>query len=98
MAMDNAGFYKGNQLLTVKGMDMLFAPVQGYGMGWFVEPGHIYHGGANETFKTYVNIFPLREIGIVLLINQGYMLDHYISAPQIFEGVKPLYWDARLCR
>ena len=37
MAMDNAGFYKGNQLLTVKGMDMLFAPVQGYGMGWFVE-------------------------------------------------------------
>lgn len=90
MAMDNAGFYKGNQLLTVKSMDMLFAPVQGYGMGWFVEQGHIFHGGANETFKTYVDIYPLRDMSIVLLINQGYMFDHYISAPQIFEGVETI--------
>ncbi|MCL4274855.1 MAG: beta-lactamase family protein [Anaerolineales bacterium] len=90
MAMDNAGFYKGNQLLTVRGMDMLFNPVQGYGMGWFVEQGHIFHGGANETFKTYVDIYPLKDMSIVLLINQGYMLDHYISAPQIFEGVEAI--------
>lgn len=90
MAMDNAGFYKGNQLLTVKGMDILFEPVQGYGMGWFIEPGHIYHGGANEMFKMYVDIYPLRDMSIVLLINQGYMLDHYISAPQIFEGVEAI--------
>lgn len=90
MAMDNAGFYKGNQLLTVRGMDMLFNPAQGYGMGWFVEQGHIFHGGANETFKTYVDIYPLRDMSIVLLINQGYMLDHYISAPQIFEGVEAI--------
>ncbi len=90
MAMDNAGFYKGNQLLTVKSMDMLFAPVQGYGMGWFVEQGHIFHGGANETFKTYVDIYPLRDMSIVLLINQGYMFDHYISALQIFEGVEAI--------
>ena len=87
MAMDNAGNYKGDQLLSARGMDMLFAPVQGYGMGWFVEPGHVFHGGANETFKTYVDIYPLRDMSIVLLINQGYMLDHYISAPQIFEGI-----------
>ncbi len=90
MAMDNAGHYKGNQLLTVKGMDLLFAPVQGYGMGWFIEQGHIFHGGANETFKTYVDIYPLRDISIVLLINQGYMLDHYISAEQIFKGVEAI--------
>ena len=90
MAMDNAGFYKGNQLLTVKGMDMLFAPVQGYGMGWFVEQGHIFHGGANETFKTYVDVYPLRDMSVVLLINQGYMLDHYISAEQIFKGVEAI--------
>lgn len=90
MAMDNAGHYKGNQLLTVKGMDMLFAPVQGYGMGWFVEQGHIFHGGANETFKTYVDIYPLKDMSIVLLINQGYMLDHYISAEQIFKGVEAI--------
>lgn len=90
MAMDNAGIYKGKQLLSVKGMDMLFLPVQGYGMGWFVEQGHIFHGGANETFKTEVDIYPLRDMSIVLLINQGYMFDHYISAPQIFEGVEAI--------
>lgn len=90
MAMDNAGHYKGNQLLTARGMDMLFYSVQGYGMGWFVEQGHIFHGGANETFKTYVDIYPLKDMSIVLLINQGYMLDHYISASQIFEGVEDI--------
>lgn len=90
MAMDNAGHYNGKQLLSTRGMDVLFTPVQGYGMGWFVEQGHIFHGGANETFKTYVDIYPLRDMSIVLLINQGYMLDHYISAPQIFEGVEAI--------
>ena len=69
---------------------MLFAPVQGYGMGWFVEQGHVFHGGANETFKTFVDIYPLRDLSIVLLINQGYMFDHYISAPQIFSGVEAI--------
>ena len=90
IAMDNAGHYKGEQLLTTRGMNMLFAPVQGYGMGWFIEQGHIYHGGANETFKTYVDIYPLRNMSIVLLINQGYMLDHFISANQIFDGVEAI--------
>jgi len=90
MAMDNAGHYKEEQLLSKRGMDMLFAPIQGYGMGWFVEQGHVYHGGANETFKTYVDIYPLRDMSIVLLINQGYMLDHYISAEQVFKGVEAI--------
>ena len=90
IAMNNEGMYKGRRVLSSKGMDMLFAPVQGYGMGWFVESGVIYHGGANETFKTYVDIYPLRDMSIVLLINQGYMLDHYISAEQIFKGVEAI--------
>jgi CubicO group peptidase (beta-lactamase class C family) len=90
IALDNAGFYKGNQILSTRVMNMLFASVQGYGMGWFVEQRHVFHGGANETFKTYVDIYPLRDMSIVLLINQGYMLDHYISAPQIFEGVEAI--------
>ena len=90
IAMDNGGVYKGQRLLSAKGMDMLFFPVQGYGMGWFVEPGHVWHGGANETFKTFVDIYPLRDLGIVLLINQGYMFDHLISAPQIFKGVEAI--------
>jgi hypothetical protein len=59
-------------------------------MGWFIEPYHIYHGGANETFKTYVDLYPGKGLGIVLLINQGYMADHYISAPQVFEGVESI--------
>jgi CubicO group peptidase (beta-lactamase class C family) len=90
LAMDNGGVYKDQQLLSFAGMDMLFNPVQGYGMGWVVEPGHVYHGGANETFKTFVDIYPLKDMSIVLLINQGYLLDHYISAPQIFAGVEEL--------
>lgn len=90
LAMDSAGYYKGKPLLSLQGMDMLFYAENGYAMGWFVEQGHIFHGGANETFKTYVDIFPLRDISIVLLINQGYMFDHYISAPQIFEGVEAI--------
>jgi hypothetical protein len=71
-------------------MDRLFHPVQGYGMGWYVEQGHIFHGGANETFKTFVDIYPLRDMSFVLLINQGYMFDHYLSAPQIFKGVEAI--------
>lgn len=90
IAMNNEGMYEGHRLLSSKGMDMLFAPLQGYGMGWFVEQGHIFHGGANETFKTYVDIYPLRDMSIVFLINQGYMLDHYISAEQIFKGVEAI--------
>jgi hypothetical protein len=90
MAMDNTGYYKGRPLISRKGMDMLFTPAQGYGMGWFVKQGHIFHGGANETFKTYVDIYPLRDMSIVLLINQGYMLDHFISADQIFYGVEAI--------
>jgi CubicO group peptidase (beta-lactamase class C family) len=90
IAMDNAGAYRGRQLLSFKGMEILFRPVQGYGMGWYVEQGHIFHGGANETFKTFVDIYPLRDMSFVLLINQGYMFDHYLSAPQIVKGVEAI--------
>jgi CubicO group peptidase (beta-lactamase class C family) len=90
IAMNNHGVYKGRRVLSSQGMDMLFAPVQGYGMGWFVSPDHIHHGGANETFKTFVDLYPQQNIGIVLLINQGYLFDHYISAPQVFNGVEAI--------
>ena len=90
MAMDNGGMYNGKRVLSTKGMDLLFYAEKGYGMGWFVEDGHVYHGGANETFKTFVDVYTRRDMSIVLLINQGYMLDHYISAPQIFEGVEAI--------
>jgi hypothetical protein len=88
--MNNGGVFEGRELLSPKGMQMLFAPVKGYGMGWFVEPDHIHHGGANETFKTFVDIYPSRDLAFVLLINQGYMLDHYISAEQLQAGVEAI--------
>lgn len=88
--MNSAAASGASRLLTPQSARRLFAPVQGYAMGWFVEPGHIYHGGANETFKTFVDLYPSRDIGIVLLINQGYLLDHYISAPQLFSGIEAI--------
>jgi CubicO group peptidase (beta-lactamase class C family) len=90
IALTNAGEYQGRQLLSPAGFRLLFTPVQGYGMGWFVEREHIYHGGANETFKTFVDIYPENDQAFVLLINQGYMLDHYISAVQIRDGVEAI--------
>ena len=90
LAMNNDGVYAGTRVLSVQWMRELFKPVLGYGMGWFVTPGHISHGGANETFKTFVDLYPGRGLGIVLLINQGYMIDHFISAGQLFAGVEAL--------
>lgn len=89
-AMLNDGSYGEAQVLSPAWMRRLFTPVQGYAMGWVVQPGHINHGGANETFKTFVDLYPSKKTGIVLLINQGYMLDHYISAEQVFKGVESI--------
>jgi CubicO group peptidase (beta-lactamase class C family) len=80
ITMNNQTRYNGQRLLEPVTLGHMFAPYQGYGWGWFVSPGHIHHGGANETFKTFLDLYPDKKIGIVLLINQGYMLDHYISA------------------
>ncbi len=88
IAMNNQGEYKGSRLLDSVTLNRMLAPYQGYGWGWFISPGRIHHGGANETFKTFFNLYPDRKTGIVLLINQGYTLDHYISAEQLFSGVE----------
>ena len=90
IALLNNGEYEGEQLVSGSYFRMLFQPVQGYGMGWFIEPGRIYHGGANETFRTEMELFPSKKLGIVLLTNQGYMMDHYISAPQMINGVREI--------
>jgi len=98
IAMSNRGQYSTARLLSPKGMQALFTPrpQQGfaYGMGWFVDNVNgiprIQHGGANETFKTFADFYPTRHTGIVLLINQGYLVDSYISAEQVFQGVEKL--------
>lgn len=90
IALNNDGMFEGTRLLSAEGMRMLFSPVQGYGLGWYIGSDHISHGGANETFRTAVELYPSKKLGIVLLINQGYMLDHYISGPQVLAGVQEI--------
>ena len=48
----------------------------------------IYHGGANETFRTDLNLYPDNDLGFVLLVNIGHQLDHYISSPQLTGAVE----------
>jgi CubicO group peptidase (beta-lactamase class C family) len=90
IALLNNGVYEGNQLVPGNRFQMIFQPVKGYGMGWFIGADRIYHGGANETFRTEMELFPDRNIGIVLLTNQGYMMDHFISASQMINGVRAI--------
>lgn len=61
-----------------------------YGMGWYIYDGgaKIVHGGANQTFRTEVNLYPQRNLAFVLLINQGYQVDHFISASQLTNSVE----------
>jgi len=69
----------------------IFAPGPGaYGMGWFVADGgaKIFHGGANEAFRTEVNLYPRRGLGFVLLINEGSQIDHFVSGKQLADSVE----------
>lgn len=98
IAMNNLGEYAGASVLGEAWMRRLHAPRPQagfpYAMGWFVDSARgtarVQHGGANETFKTFVDLYPRRDLGIVLMINQGYQMDHFISAEQVFSGVEAL--------
>jgi CubicO group peptidase (beta-lactamase class C family) len=90
IALQNDGKFINSEIINKDGLRMLFKPVQNYGMGWFISPDQIFHGGANETFRTEMELFPSKKLGIVLLTNQGYMMDHFISAPQVMNGVRAI--------
>jgi CubicO group peptidase (beta-lactamase class C family) len=69
----------------------IFLPGHGnYGFGWFIvdSGAKIFHGGANEAFRTDVNLYTNAGRGFVLLINQGYQVDHFISAVQVSNSVE----------
>lgn len=69
----------------------IFTPGLGaYGMGWHIVDGgaKIFHGGANETFHTEVNLYPKRDRAFVLLVNQGHQVDHFIAAGQLTNSVE----------
>lgn len=95
IAMSHQGKYQGASLLSGQGMRALFKPqLAGYAMGWFIGSSygttHISHGGANRTFHTYMDLYPNRDRGFVLIVNQGSQADHFISANQLFLGLDAL--------
>ena len=63
-----------------------------YGMGWYIFDGgaKIVHGGANQTFRTNVNLYPHQNRAFVLLTNQGYQVDHFVSAGQLTASVEAI--------
>jgi CubicO group peptidase (beta-lactamase class C family) len=81
----------GDGLVSVTMGRKIFYPSRGdYGFGWFIVDGgtRIFHGGANETFRTDVNLYPNQGRGLVLLVNQGHQVDHFISAVQLRDSVE----------
>lgn len=82
---------EGAGLLTPEMTRQMFTPGLGdYGLGWHITPDRakIYHGGANETFGTHVNLYPKRDRAFVLLINEGHLIDHYVSSQQLMQTVE----------
>lgn len=78
-------------LVSEKMMRRILSPgIGSYGMGWFIydNGAKIVHGGANQTFRTEVNIYPKQGRAFVLLTNEGYQVDHFISAGQLTAGVE----------
>lgn len=81
----------GAGLVSPQMFKTIFTPgIGAYGMGWYVVDGgsKIFHGGANETFRTEVNLYPGRQRAFVLLTLQGHQVDHFISASQMTNSVE----------
>lgn len=71
---------------------MLTPGLGGYGFGWVIvdEGAKVLHGGANEAFRTDVNLYPRRDRAFVVLGNQGHQVDHFVSAVQLADTVEAL--------
>ena len=82
---------EANGLISPEMYRLMMNPGLGaYGMGWHIvdNGAKIFHGGANETFATHVYIYPKADRAFVLLINEGYQLDHFISIDQLMKAVE----------
>lgn len=78
-------------LVSEEMMNHILSPgIGSYGMGWFIYDNgtKIIHGGANQTFRTEVNLYPRIDRAFVLLTNEGYQVDHFISASELTNGVE----------
>lgn len=83
----------GAGLVSPQMMKQILTPGLGnYGLGWYIHDGgaKIVHGGANQTFHTEVNLYPRQNRAFVLLTNQGYQVDHFISAGQLTASVESI--------
>jgi len=82
---------EANGLVSPEMYRLMMNPGLGaYGMGWHIvdNGAKIFHGGANETFATRVNIYPKADRAFVLLINEGHQVDHFISSDQLMKTVE----------
>lgn len=83
----------GAGLVSPKMLKRILTPGIGtYGMGWYIVDGgaKILHGGANQTFRTDVNLYPGNGRAFILLSNEGYQVDHFISAGQLSAGLEAI--------
>ncbi len=83
----------GAGLVSPAMMKRILTPGLGaYGMGWMIFDGgaKIIHGGANQTFRTNVNLYPKAQRAFILLTNQGYQVDHFVSAAQLTASVEAI--------
>jgi len=83
----------GGGLVTPETAERIFTPGVGdYGMGWYINRSRtkIWHGGANEAFRTEVNLYPKDGRAFVLLVNEGHLADHYIAGPQLAAAVEAI--------
>ncbi|HSV86619.1 MAG TPA: serine hydrolase domain-containing protein [Levilinea sp.] len=81
----------GKGLVSPETMKRILTPGTGnYGLGWYIydNGAKIVHGGANLTFRTEVNLYPRQNRAFILLTNQGYQVDHFISADQLTNSVE----------
>lgn len=95
IAMNNGGRYGDRQVLSEENVRLMQTPVGHtggwYGLGWFVGEHRgmrmVFHGGANEYFKSELMLFPNQDLGVVLLINQMSLLQAFWGYPQLQYGL-----------
>jgi CubicO group peptidase (beta-lactamase class C family) len=93
MARYARAMLQGGRLISPELAKIIFTPGLGdYGLGWFIsrDNAKIWHGGANETFGTHVNLYPKAGRAFVLLINEGHQIDHFVSGDQLMQTVEAI--------